>query len=139
MPIFVNMCYLSERDAKKLQKFLFSLRFPVSAPLALYRQPSDDPEKNQVHLPGETATAYRMPDGTVHCVPRTVSPPEYRTMDLPRINYRYNGLKYQYAYLCRFDGTIGNAERVSDEDLRQMGQDRTYWVSEKNVDPRNLE
>ena len=83
----------------------------VSAPVS--PQSDVSPDTNLVTLPEETAAAYHRPDGSVHCVPRTLSPPEYRNLDLPRINYAYNGRKYRYTYTCHFVRAVGNSERVS--------------------------
>ncbi|XP_043197396.1 carotenoid isomerooxygenase-like isoform X1 [Amphibalanus amphitrite] len=83
-------------------------------------EPKSDvsPETNLVSLPDETATAYPRPDQSVYCVPRTLNPPEYRTLDLPRINYEYNGHKYRYAYTCRFVRAVGNSERLVKLDVQ---------------------
>ena len=108
------MCRVADRNINEHPRHTRST-IPPPPPLPSHQSTDRTETKNQVHLQGESAAAYCRPDGTVHCVPRTLSPPEYRTLDLPRINYSYNGLKYSYVYTCRFTGSAGNSERVSEE------------------------
>jgi len=63
--------------------------------------------------------------GTMHCAPEQLTPPEYRSVDLPRINYRFNGRPYRYTYCCQFVGAAGNSERMLKLDL-EAGQ-TTVW------------
>ncbi|XP_037074586.1 retinal Mueller cells isomerohydrolase-like [Pollicipes pollicipes] len=84
-----------------------------------------DPNRNQVILEGSPATAHVRGDGTVHCVPQTLTPSEYRSVDLPRINYAFNGKPYRFAYACRFVGAGLNSERLLKLDVAS-GQVATW-------------
>ncbi|XP_028595438.2 beta,beta-carotene 15,15'-dioxygenase [Podarcis muralis] len=49
---------------------------------------------NLVQLPSTTATAVKEKDGSIYCQPELL----YEGIELPRINYDYNGKKYRYIY-----------------------------------------
>ncbi|XP_019391479.1 PREDICTED: beta,beta-carotene 15,15'-dioxygenase [Crocodylus porosus] len=49
---------------------------------------------NLVRLPSTTATALKESDGSIYCPPETI----YEGIELPRINYDYNGKKYRYIF-----------------------------------------
>ncbi|XP_037074657.1 retinal Mueller cells isomerohydrolase-like isoform X2 [Pollicipes pollicipes] len=92
--------------------------------LPLHVKPGD-PNRNQVTLEGSPATAHVRGDGTVHCAPQTLTPSEYRSVDLPRINYAFNGKPYRFAYACRFVGAGLNSERLLKLDVAS-GQVATW-------------
>ncbi|XP_018410905.1 PREDICTED: beta,beta-carotene 15,15'-dioxygenase [Nanorana parkeri] len=50
--------------------------------------------ENLVKLPTTTATAVKTKDGEIHCQPEIIC----EGIELPRINYAYNGKKYRYVY-----------------------------------------
>uniref|UniRef100_A0ACB8E9B5 Beta,beta-carotene 15,15'-monooxygenase n=1 Tax=Sphaerodactylus townsendi TaxID=933632 RepID=A0ACB8E9B5_9SAUR len=66
---------------------------------------------NLVRLPSTTASAVKEKDGSIYCQPEILC----EGIELPRINYDYNGRKYRYIYatevkwlpvptqLCKFD------------------------------------
>ncbi|XP_051998031.1 beta,beta-carotene 15,15'-dioxygenase-like isoform X2 [Xyrauchen texanus] len=58
--------------------------------------PSDT---NLVKLKDTTATAVLKPDGSLYCTPDTIFP----GLELPGINYKYNGKKYRYIYGSRVE------------------------------------
>ncbi|XP_062997017.1 beta,beta-carotene 15,15'-dioxygenase [Elgaria multicarinata webbii] len=49
---------------------------------------------NLVRLPSTTATAVKEKDGSIYCQPETLC----EGVELPRINYDYNGKKYRYIF-----------------------------------------
>nr|XP_006122733.1 beta,beta-carotene 15,15'-dioxygenase isoform X1 [Pelodiscus sinensis] len=49
---------------------------------------------NLVKIPSTTATALKEKDGSLYCQPETMC----EGIELPRINYDYNGKKYRYIY-----------------------------------------
>ncbi|ROT75094.1 hypothetical protein C7M84_006380 [Penaeus vannamei] len=53
------------------------------------------PGKNLVTLQGTKCTASRDKNGAIYCQPEDLSP---HCMEMPRINYRFNGKKYRYSY-----------------------------------------
>ncbi|XP_077580698.1 beta,beta-carotene 15,15'-dioxygenase [Stigmatopora nigra] len=56
-------------------------------------------ESNLVNLADTTATAVMKDDGQVYCQPQTL----FLGMELPNINYKFNGKKYRYFYGSKVD------------------------------------
>ncbi|KAL8195181.1 UNVERIFIED_CONTAM: Beta,beta-carotene 15,15'-monooxygenase [Gekko kuhli] len=66
------------------KRFVVPLQFDKDADVGL----------NLVHLPSTTASAVKEKDGSIYCQPEIVC----EGIELPRINYDYNGRKYRYIY-----------------------------------------
>ncbi|XP_077984183.1 carotenoid-cleaving dioxygenase, mitochondrial-like isoform X2 [Glandiceps talaboti] len=75
---------------------------PMSMPwrfvLPLDVKESAMPGENLVTLPGISATAVKLDDGTIHCTYENLFDVNF-TLEFPTINYRdYNGKEYRYVY-----------------------------------------
>ncbi|XP_033896487.1 beta,beta-carotene 15,15'-dioxygenase [Acipenser ruthenus] len=85
--------------------------------------------KNMVKLESTTATAVKNKEGSLCCQPEI----HCEGMELPRINYNYNGKKYRYVYACRvewrpFPTKIGKLDVTTKQMLEWQEDD--CWPAE---------
>uniref|UniRef100_A0A8C9TZ48 Beta-carotene oxygenase 1, like n=1 Tax=Scleropages formosus TaxID=113540 RepID=A0A8C9TZ48_SCLFO len=84
---------------------------------------------NLVKLEGSRASAVQQEDGSVYCTPDTLC----EGVELPRINYKFNGKKYRYFYSLKVKWSpcpnkIGKVDVVTRQGLEWTEED--YYPSE---------
>jgi len=78
------------------------------------------PGDKLITLPNCKATAYISADNVVQCKPELLT---NHWVELPRINYKYNGLPYNYMY-----GVCTNEKVVNNENFQDLAQDTVRWT-----------
>ncbi|KAK6294576.1 hypothetical protein J4Q44_G00354060 [Coregonus suidteri] len=81
---------------------------------------------NLVRLKDTTAKAVMQKDGSLYCLPDTI----FEGLELPGINYKFNGKKYRYFYGSRVEWTphpnkIGKVDIVTRKHIEWIEEDAT--------------